>query len=346
MTTAIFNNPTRLSRSWYALMRSSRVKPGQARSVDFFDYKVALFRRQNGILSALYAYCPHMGADLGLGKVAGESLVCPYHKWAFGGSGQCARMAKKGLPNSATTTHSFPVVEKYGFIWIFNGESPYPFPNLPWSDDDHFVISMPASKVGCHPHVIGTNNPDFEHLETLHGFPIGEAPSQTSDGAHRLVYKYRIQLRPKNWLERFFLMISGNRFDFQVTQDGACTISMKIEAARYSLKTLISLTPTVQGTTVARFFLFIPRGGALARLTRFNLLRLPLILTSVLKVQMQDLAIYNNIRFKLPVYEPTMVRHAQLIESLGAFHPADASRTASAAPEALRDASSVNFPSI
>jgi hypothetical protein len=81
----------------------------------------------------------------------------------------------------------------------------------------------------------------------------------------------------------------------------------------------------------------------LARLTRWNLLKLPLILASILKVQMQDLTIYNNIRFKLPDYEPTMMRHAKMIEQLGAFHPSDRSRTTGAAQPPLRDASSPVF---
>lgn len=323
----IFNNPRMLSRSWYAVLPSRKLKKKVPKSIAFFDYKIALFRDENGKASALYAYCPHMGADLGVGKVVGNTLVCPYHKWAFNGAGSCTRVVGKNTTAEANHTLSFPLVEKYGFIWIFNGEkADYPFPEIKWSEKDHWILSFPPSVIGCHPHIIGTNNPDFNHIETTHGLQFDGIPTQSQD-AHRLFYKYRINFKPKNIIDSLFAAFSGKTYDFDIVQNGASNIVMDISSTNYDFRTLISLYPTTDGKTVSRFFLFIPKGGLISRILCLNLLKLPILIASIFKIQLQDLSIYNNIDFELPAYEPTIIRHKDMVESLGTFHPKDKTRS-------------------
>ena len=56
------------------------------------------FRTESGQAKVVDAYCPHMGAHLGYGirdqaghgsAVVGESIVCPFHGWAYDGEGKC-----------------------------------------------------------------------------------------------------------------------------------------------------------------------------------------------------------------------------------------------------------------
>ncbi|CAG2106418.1 unnamed protein product [Medioppia subpectinata] len=56
-----------------------------------------LFRGPSGVVHCLSAYCPHLGANLGVGgHVVTESgddcIQCPFHGWRFGGDGQCKRI--------------------------------------------------------------------------------------------------------------------------------------------------------------------------------------------------------------------------------------------------------------
>ncbi len=41
-----------------------------------------------------HAYCPHVGANVAVGgKVVGDCVECPFHKWSFNGeSGQCTNI--------------------------------------------------------------------------------------------------------------------------------------------------------------------------------------------------------------------------------------------------------------
>lgn len=51
-----------------------------------------VFRTEEGKACVLDAYCPHLGAHLGVGgRVSGNCIECPFHGWQFDGrDGQCA----------------------------------------------------------------------------------------------------------------------------------------------------------------------------------------------------------------------------------------------------------------
>lgn len=60
----------------------------------------AVFRGEDGTVNVLDAYCPHLGANMGVGGVVkGNCLECPFHGWLFDGeTGSCSHIpyAKKG----------------------------------------------------------------------------------------------------------------------------------------------------------------------------------------------------------------------------------------------------------
>jgi len=47
---------------------------------------LVVWRGESGKVYVADAYCPHLGAHLGVGgEVAGECIKCPFHGWAFEG---------------------------------------------------------------------------------------------------------------------------------------------------------------------------------------------------------------------------------------------------------------------
>lgn len=50
-----------------------------------------VFRTENNEAHAFDAYCPHLGANLGIGgKVKGDCIECPFHEWMFRATdGEC-----------------------------------------------------------------------------------------------------------------------------------------------------------------------------------------------------------------------------------------------------------------
>ncbi len=69
----------------------------------FAGENFVVFRDTKGMVHVLDAYCPHLGANLGIGgKVRGNCIECPFHGWQFDGhSGKCTT-----IPYSATERES------------------------------------------------------------------------------------------------------------------------------------------------------------------------------------------------------------------------------------------------
>ena len=59
---------------WYTVATSGEVRAGQVLPVKYFGEELILYRTESGEARLTDAYCPHMGAHLGSGKVQGENL--------------------------------------------------------------------------------------------------------------------------------------------------------------------------------------------------------------------------------------------------------------------------------
>ena len=57
-------------------------RPGDVREVDIGG-RTLCFANVEGTLRALDNLCPHRDGPLGQGWIEGETVVCPWHAWAF-----------------------------------------------------------------------------------------------------------------------------------------------------------------------------------------------------------------------------------------------------------------------
>lgn len=86
------------------------------------EMPLALYRTSDGEAIALHNRCPHRWAPLHLGEVTGANLACPYHGLQFAPSGQCVKVPTQERTPSAIRVRSFPVTERYGFLWVWTGD--------------------------------------------------------------------------------------------------------------------------------------------------------------------------------------------------------------------------------
>ncbi len=68
---------------WYPVALSSEIASGQAVGAAFLGGRVVIYRSELGVPHVRSAYCRHLGADLSVGKVVGESLRCAFHHWEY-----------------------------------------------------------------------------------------------------------------------------------------------------------------------------------------------------------------------------------------------------------------------
>ena len=110
---------------WYPVMRSRQLKEGKRRILTLFGQPL-MFLRHKGHAYALQDRCPHRGVPISMGRQEFPGTwSCRYHGWTFDlKSGKVVAALTDG-PNSKvcgkTGVRTYPVEERAGMIWIYNG---------------------------------------------------------------------------------------------------------------------------------------------------------------------------------------------------------------------------------
>ncbi|MCA9579961.1 MAG: Rieske 2Fe-2S domain-containing protein, partial [Myxococcales bacterium] len=170
--------PHRYPRGWFPVGLSTEVPAGELRSVHYLGRQMIVYRGEDGVARVSDAYCPHLGADIGVGgKVEGDCVRCPFHAWKFGPDGQCVEVPyAKRIPPRARIG-SYPVDECNGFIFVWNdpdgGAPDYQIPRLPeWDDPTWSRWSPDRLEIKTHPREIVENVADKAHFAPIHGTHI------------------------------------------------------------------------------------------------------------------------------------------------------------------------------
>ena len=99
----------------------------EPKGVHMLGQDLVVFRDSAGKAHCLSDVCVHRGGSLCRGKVVEGTVECPYHGWRFDGDGNCVAIPSLGpdatIPKRARID-SYPVEEKYGWIWVFLGDAP------------------------------------------------------------------------------------------------------------------------------------------------------------------------------------------------------------------------------
>ena len=87
------------------------VPPGELKVLDIDD-KPIVIRNINGTLHAIENICPHRGGPVGEGDLEGDTIVCPWHGWAF------HHDTCQNTMNPAAVIRKFPVRVEGGDIVV------------------------------------------------------------------------------------------------------------------------------------------------------------------------------------------------------------------------------------
>ncbi|GAA6142855.1 aromatic ring-hydroxylating dioxygenase subunit alpha [Hydrogenophaga sp. 5NK40-0174] len=163
-----------LTNCWYAAALSREVQGEDMLARQLLDTSVLLYRKADGEPVALHDRCPHRFVPLSKGKRDGDDVVCAYHALRFDCTGQCTHNphGKQVIP-AAAKVRSFPLLEKWGFIWIWMGNEPADASKLP---DFGELDNGPASGIGhtympmkANFELIIDNVMDLSHVDHVHG---------------------------------------------------------------------------------------------------------------------------------------------------------------------------------
>ena len=201
--------PFPIPDGWYGLLYSHELPRGEVLRLPLLDTELVAFRGESGEAHVLDAYCPHLGAHLGVGgAVVGDALRCPFHAWEWdGASGDCTRIpyAERIPPNARI--RSWPCVERNGVIlaWYHaDGKPPsFEIPDVAeatspeWSEPDchEFIVKS-------HNQEMGENAVDSAHFRYVHG-TLNVPPSEVvEDGSLRVTTQTIEMKTPRGRRER------------------------------------------------------------------------------------------------------------------------------------------------
>ncbi len=166
----------RYGRGWYCVGKSEHYDNTPTSLEYFGGKKMVGYRGTEGQFIVLDAYCPHMGADMALGFVEGNSLRCNFHAWRWGEDGVCDDIPyAKNIPAKACIK-SWPTLERNGLVYIYydpednppvEGEEPIVLDEL--INDDWSDWNMEIIKINTSPRELVDNIADKAHFGPIHG---------------------------------------------------------------------------------------------------------------------------------------------------------------------------------
>ena len=138
---------------------------------------MVFYRGAQGQAVALEDFCPHRGAPLSLGFVKDGNLVCGYHGLEMGCEGKTIAMPGqrvRGFP----AIRSFPVVERYGFVWVWPGQADKAsedlIPKFEFFDNPAWAYGGGLYHIACDYRLMVDNLMDLTHETYVHASTIGQ----------------------------------------------------------------------------------------------------------------------------------------------------------------------------
>jgi vanillate O-demethylase monooxygenase subunit len=138
---------------------------------------VVMFRAADGTPVALEDRCPHRRLPLSMGKLVDDTLQCHYHGLRFDRSGKCVRVPGQDLIPQGARVRSYPLVERYQWVWIWMGDpalaDPANITDFHWLDDPDWGAKVSYLHVDANWQLIVDNLLDLTHLAFVHETTIG-----------------------------------------------------------------------------------------------------------------------------------------------------------------------------
>src|SRR5262249_2566377 len=140
---------------------------------------IVFYRLEDGTPVALEDRCAHRHLPLSMGKLIGDVLQCHYHGLRYDRTGTCVRVPGQDLIPPSARVRSYPLVERYHWLWIWMGDpalaDPAKITDYHWLDDPHWGAGSQYLHVKANWQLIVDNLLDLTHLAFVHETTIGNS---------------------------------------------------------------------------------------------------------------------------------------------------------------------------
>jgi phenylpropionate dioxygenase-like ring-hydroxylating dioxygenase large terminal subunit len=180
---------------WYVAGRSEDFSDGLT-AARLLGEEVVIFRGANGEPIALEDACPHRKLPLSKGSIHGSTVVCGYHGLTFDCTGLCvAAPTQQDMTPKRATVRSFPVEDRWGFLWIWMGDAALAdkakiidipnFDNPEWGKTRCGALSMASGYLYIIDNLLDPSHVAWVHLTSFAGAGTDNRPldiEETDEG--------------------------------------------------------------------------------------------------------------------------------------------------------------------
>lgn len=173
-----------LRNVWYVAAWDHEVGSG-LKPIKVLGEEIVLFRKTNGEVAALEDACPHRKLPLSMGRIKGDQVECGYHGLTFDCTGTCTRVpGAEKIPHVAQV-QSYPIVERYGLLWIWMGDADKADPSLifavdHWDDPAWGINKGESMALECNYLLMTDNLLDPSHVAWVHPTSFGNTAAEAS----------------------------------------------------------------------------------------------------------------------------------------------------------------------
>ncbi len=303
----VFNRWDVVVEGWYVVCRSKDIGINRVKSFDVCGQHICIFRNSKSVVTAMDGFCPHMGVDLGIGKVVNDRVQCFFHHWEFDANGLCQFIPAGEDPPKKVCLTTYQVEEKYGLIWVHpNLNTEYSVPEVPDLEGKNTLYSHgKIYERRCHHHITMINGIDPQHLSTVHNINITMDINVKQAHSNMIDIELSGIIPDVRFSERIAKKLLGDRYAYSMKYiDGCIGILTIMKNVRFlgkyhilpPLHILFAYQLIERGRTQVRpIFITKKRPGLLGYLKSRCLILLSKLAFYSLKGE--DGEVYDNIRF-------------------------------------------------
>lgn len=246
--------------AWYLFGFASELRHGPL-SRRMLGRDLAAYRTDDGRIVVLDARCSHLGADLGRGRAVGDCIQCPFHGWRYGPDGRCRGTSDADVRASRFSQRVYPVVERHGLIFIFNGAQPlYPLPFFFGERPEEFTRGAPVEFVaGCTWFMVAAHGYDTQHFETVHGRKLHGPLAVDCPSPFARRSTYTADIIGEAYYDRLLRRFAGPTVKISITTWGGTLVLITGTFARAISRFMIALQPLEDATTRCQVIVFAKR---------------------------------------------------------------------------------------
>jgi len=251
---------------WFVVATAAELPRGAVLPLRYFGGRQVAFRGESGEVHVLDAYCPHLGADLGVGgTVVGDTIRCPFHAWRWAGDGACAEIpyAKNNRIPPKACIKTWHARERNGFVFVwhdrFHRPPTWEIPEIDvygspeWTDWTTNIVTIKTQ-----PREIIENVADSGHFPAVHGTHLEQFDNEFVD--HMAVQRSAGVAYPRGGgSDRFKLVATYYGPAYQVTEMESFLPNRLINAH----------TPIDEQTLDLRFGVMLKKVGGEEKMARY-----------------------------------------------------------------------------